>query len=94
MKNPQKQISIIDKGLSVDGTVSFRGQLIVKGAVRGNLNGETVVIAEEGVVQADTKARSITIAGTFEMSLTRCNTDIIVPCWYVALFKVVKAPSS
>jgi cytoskeletal protein CcmA (bactofilin family) len=66
LKNPQKNISIIDKELTIDGSVSFKGQLIIKGTVRGNLNGETVVIAEEGSVHADATARNLTIAGTFE----------------------------
>ena len=66
MKNPPKNISIIDKELTIDGSVSFKGQLIIKGAVQGNLNGVTVVIAEEGAVYADAKARNMTVAGTFE----------------------------
>jgi len=64
-----KNISIIDSGLTVDGTISCQGELIVKGTIKGQLDGETVVIAEEGAVYAETKVVRITIGGTFEGNL-------------------------
>ncbi|TES88594.1 MAG: polymer-forming cytoskeletal protein, partial [Desulfobacteraceae bacterium] len=48
MKNKSKDFSVIDKELTVDGTVSTNGRLIIKGVVKGTLIGENVVIAEEG----------------------------------------------
>ncbi len=66
MKNISQDFSIIDKELTVDGTISTSGRLIVKGVVKGAVIGENVVIAEEGSVYADTKVVSITIGGTFE----------------------------
>lgn len=68
--NRSENISIIDKGLTVDGAVSCKGKLIIRGAVKGTLVGETVIIAEKGEVCADTKATNITIGGTFEGELT------------------------
>jgi cytoskeletal protein CcmA (bactofilin family) len=62
-------MSIIDKELTVEGMVSFKGQLIVKGNVKGNLYGDIVVIAEEGAVQAQTTVSQITIGGAFEGEL-------------------------
>jgi len=64
-----KNISIIDSGLTVDGTISCQGELIVKGTIKGQLDGETVVIAEEGAIYAETKVDRITIGGTFEGNL-------------------------
>ncbi len=66
MKNKSKDFSIIDKELTVEGTVSTKGKLVIKGKVKGTLIGETVIIAKEGVVQADTKASRMTVGGTFE----------------------------
>ena len=37
MKNESKDFSIIDKELTVDGTVSTKGRLIIKGVVKGTL---------------------------------------------------------
>ncbi len=77
MKNESKDFSIIDRELTVDGTVSTSGRLIVKGVVKGTLVGENVVIAEEGAVYADAKVASITIGGTFEGEI-RSSKELIV----------------
>jgi len=61
---------MVEKGLTIDGSVSFKGQLIVKGAIKGTLTGEHVVIEEGGVVAADTRAAFFTIGGTFNGKLT------------------------
>ena len=66
MKNISEDFSIIDKELTIDGTVSTNGRLIVKGILRGTVIGKNVVIAEEGSVYANAKVGSITIGGTFE----------------------------
>ena len=66
VKNESKDFSIIDKELTIDGTVSTNGRLIIKGVVKGTLVGKDVVIAEEGSVYADTQVEFITIAGIFE----------------------------
>lgn len=61
-----KDFSIIDQDLTVEGTITCKGKLIIKGTVKGTLDGDTVVIAKEGVVYAKTKVVSMTVAGTFE----------------------------
>jgi cytoskeletal protein CcmA (bactofilin family) len=66
VKNESKGFSIIDKELTIDGTVSTNGRLIIKGVVKGTLVGKDVVIAEEGAVYADAQVESVTIAGIFE----------------------------
>lgn len=69
MINKSGAISIIDKGLTINGTLSSRGRLIIKGTIKGTLIGETMIIAPEGAVYADTKATDITVAGKFEGNL-------------------------
>jgi cytoskeletal protein CcmA (bactofilin family) len=66
VKNISEDFSIIDKELTIDGTVSSNGRLIVKGILKGTVIGKNVVIAEEGSVYANAKVGSITIGGTFE----------------------------
>jgi len=77
MKNKSKDFSIIDKELTVDGTISSKGKLVIKGVVKGTLIGETVIIAEEGKVFAETKASSMTIGGTFEGEI-RASKELII----------------
>jgi cytoskeletal protein CcmA (bactofilin family) len=66
VKNISEDFSIIDKELTIDGTVSTNGRLIVKGILKGTVIGKNVVIAEEGSVYANAKVASMTIGGTFE----------------------------
>ena len=77
MKNESKDFSIIDKELTIDGTVSTNGRLIIKGVVKGTLVGKNVVIAEEGAVYADTEVASITIGGIFEGQV-RASKELII----------------
>lgn len=59
-------MSIIDTGLTVDGTISSTGKLIIKGKALGTIIGETVIVAVDGEVSADIKAEHISIAGKFD----------------------------
>ena len=66
MKHPQKKLSIVEKGLTIEGSVSFKGQLIINGTVKGSLVGDHIVITKEGVVTAETRASFISIGGIFK----------------------------
>lgn len=70
LQHPQKKLSIVEKGLTIEGSVSFKGQLIINGTVKGALEGDHIVITEEGVVEAETRASFITIGGIFRGRLT------------------------
>ena len=78
MNNIAKDFSIIDKELTVDGTIHTRGRLIVKGVVKGTVIGENIVIAEEGSVYANVKVASMTIGGTFEGELRALKKLVIL----------------
>jgi cytoskeletal protein CcmA (bactofilin family) len=77
VKQQTENISIIDSGLVIDGSICCKGKLIIKGTVKGNLEGENVVIAEEGSLLADAEAESVTIGGSFEGSI-RASKELIV----------------
>ena len=77
MKNESEGFSIIDKELTIDGTVSTNGRLIIKGVVKGTLVGKDVVIAEEGAVYADAEVASITIGGIFEGQV-RASKELLI----------------
>ena len=66
MKVNGNKFSIIDKGVTVDGSVVGKGNLVVKGMVKGTLTGENIVISKEGHIAADTKAETMTIGGSFK----------------------------
>lgn len=87
MKNDSKKFSIIDEGFTVDGKVVGKGRLVIKGTVKGSVNGDNVVIAEEGAVYADANASELTVGGIFEgqaeadkavvvLSTGKCSGDV------------------
>ena len=76
-KHNSKNLSIIDRDLRIDGSISSKGNLIIRGMVEGTLVGEKVVIAEEGSVNANTKVSSLTIGGKFEGEV-RATKELII----------------
>jgi len=57
--------TVIGKDTAIDGTVEAKGVLRVEGKITGKLltNGD-IIVAVGGVVEADVKCRSISVAGT------------------------------
>jgi cytoskeletal protein CcmA (bactofilin family) len=88
VKDKGDKFSIIDKGMTVDGSIMGNGNMVVKGTVKGTLSGDSVVISEEGYIAADTKVQTMTIGGRFEgsvettgqlviLSTGRCSGEVI-----------------
>lgn len=77
-KEDQKKFSIIDKGFTVDGTVAGTGRLVIKGTVKGAVNGDNVVIAEEGMVKAEARCSEMTVGGKFNGQLDVAKTLVIL----------------
>jgi cytoskeletal protein CcmA (bactofilin family) len=63
------KLSIIDTDIIIKGTISGKGRLIIKGTVDGRIEGETVMIAQEGCVKSNAKVISMTISGIFDGDL-------------------------
>ncbi len=70
--------SIIDKGLTIEGTVCCKGKLIVKGTMKGELAAENVIIAENGAIYADLTAINISIGGVFEGTIRSTRNLVIL----------------
>jgi cytoskeletal protein CcmA (bactofilin family) len=73
-----KDFSLIDKNLTIDGTIICKGRLIINGTLKGKLIGEHVIIAKEGAVFAETTANFISIAGKFDGSIRETKEVIIL----------------
>jgi len=66
VQEKDKDVSIINKGCTVNGNLNFKGYLIVEGTVEGILNAESVTTEERSFVKADVTSEKLTIAGRFE----------------------------
>ncbi len=71
-------LSIIDRDLCIDGSLTSRGKLIIKGSLKGTIDGEIVVIAKEGKVDSDAKVSSMTIGGSFRGEISATKELIIL----------------
>ncbi|HBT89155.1 polymer-forming cytoskeletal protein [Desulfobacter sp.] len=79
MRKNTKNLSIIDKELKIDGSIESCGKLIIKGQVKGTINGDVVIIAQDGEVNSNlTKVSSLTIGGSFKGELIASNELIIL----------------
>jgi cytoskeletal protein CcmA (bactofilin family) len=72
-------LSIVDDGFSVEGTIAFTGELLIRGRVGGKVKGETVTIAEEGVASADMQVRRLTVGGRFEGDVHAAEELVVLP---------------
>ncbi len=78
-KKNNKNLSIIDKELKIEGSISSSGKLIIKGQVNGTIDGDEVIIAEDGQVNSSaTKVSSITIGGNFQGEVSASKELIIL----------------
>ncbi len=78
-KKDRKNLSIIDKELKIDGSISSTGKLIIKGQVTGTIDGDVVIIAEDGIVNSSaTKVSSLTIGGNFQGEVSASKELIIL----------------
>ncbi len=78
-KKSRKNLSIIDRELKIDGSISSTGKLIIKGKVTGTIDGDVVIIAEDGIVNSSaTKVSSLTIGGNFQGEVSASKELIIL----------------
>jgi len=70
MEGKSKGLSIIDKGLTVEGTVNAGGKLIIAGSLEGTLVGNEVVTVRGSRVVAQAEVQDMVIAGEFEGDVT------------------------
>ena len=78
-KKIYKNLSIIDRELLIEGAISSTGKLIIKGQINGTIDGDVVIIAQDGQVNSSaTKVSSITIGGKFQGDLTASKVLIVL----------------
>lgn len=78
-KKDRENLSIIDKELKIEGSISSTGKLIIKGQVTGTIDGDIVIIAEDGMVDSSlTKVSSLTIGGNFKGEVLATKELIIL----------------
>lgn len=62
--------SIIDKSMSVTGEITFKGKARIDGEIKGNIDGEHLVLSETGKVNGDITVSSFNCYGKLEGNVT------------------------
>ncbi|HZP37473.1 MAG TPA: polymer-forming cytoskeletal protein [Methylomirabilota bacterium] len=65
-KRPRKQqlTAFIDEGCEMEGRYSFRGTVMLNGKFKGEISsGDTLIIGERAVLEADVRAGRLTVSG-------------------------------
>ncbi|QTA80498.1 Bactofilin domain-containing protein [Desulfonema limicola] len=82
MAKTTETISILSKGAEFEGNLSCTGKIIINGTIKGTLKGEFITIGEQGIVYAETSAKSLTIAGRFEGNLKSADSLTVLAGGY------------
>jgi cytoskeletal protein CcmA (bactofilin family) len=72
-------LSIIDDGVAVEGSIEFTGELLIRGRLTGKVAGDTVTIADEGLVKADMKIKRMTVGGRFDGEVQAAEELVVLP---------------
>lgn len=68
--------TIIARDLIVEGQVNSGGLIEIEGTIRGTINGNSVVLREEGVIEGLVYAEFLNIRGRFEGSIKAKNISV------------------
>lgn len=83
-----KELSIIEKDLFVEGIVTSKGRIIIRGVVKGSLYAEEAVIARGGALFGEVEAVRLTVAGLFDGEMKKVQ-DLLVLATGKCIGKIV-----
>ncbi len=68
--------TILAHDLKINGEISGSGLIEIEGAVKGTINGNSVIVREGGIVEGTIIAESLNIKGKFEGNIKAKNISI------------------
>lgn len=68
--------TIIARDLTVEGQVDSKGLIEIEGNIRGTINGNSIIIREEGVVEGHILSEFLNIRGKFEGTIKAKNISV------------------
>src|SRR2546428_5830872 len=64
---PAQSPDLLSRGVSIDGSVKFRNEMVIDGEVKGTIDSTgTLTIDEHGSVRGEIRTKSLTVRGTVE----------------------------
>lgn len=68
--------TILARDLKIDGVITSAGMIEIEGSIKGIINGNSVVLREDGFVNGTIIAESLSIKGRFEGNIKAKNITI------------------
>lgn len=68
--------TIIAKDLKIEGNITGTGLVEIEGNIKGTINGNSVILREEGIVEGEVLAESLSIRGRFNGTIRAKNINI------------------
>jgi cytoskeletal protein CcmA (bactofilin family) len=65
--------SLIDKSMSITGTISFKGKARIDGTVTGNIEGEHLILSETGKINGNVQSITFNCFGTIKGDILAKN---------------------
>ena len=68
--------TILAKDLKIEGEIFSSGLIEIEGFVKGNINGNSVIIREDGNMEGELMAESLSVRGIFTGTIRAKNVNI------------------
>lgn len=68
--------TIIARDLSIEGEISGAGLIEIEGNIKGRINGNSVILRENGVINGEITAESLSLRGSFQGKIKAKNINI------------------
>lgn len=68
--------TIIARDLMIDGELNSSGLVEIEGRIKGSINGNAIILRENGIVEGIITAESLSIRGSFEGKIKAKSIDI------------------
>lgn len=68
--------TIIARDLKIEGSILGTGFIEIEGNIKGTINGNSVVLREEGIVEGEVIAESLSLRGRFNGTIRAKNISI------------------
>jgi cytoskeletal protein CcmA (bactofilin family) len=68
--------TIIARDLKIEGTIVGTGIIEIEGTIKGTINGNSVILREDGVIEGEVMAESLSLRGRFNGTIRAKNISI------------------
>lgn len=73
---PKSMPTIISRDLKVEGVIISAGLIEIEGTIKGTIRGNSVILREDGIIEGEIIAESLSLRGQFSGNIQAKNINI------------------